>query len=61
MPDHDDLVTLFPQARDLKVHLGDQRAGGVIDVQCALGGFDTHRLRYAMGAEDEGRAIGHVG
>jgi hypothetical protein len=40
--------------------LGDQRAGGVEDVEAALFGFASHRLRHAVGAEDQGGAVGNL-
>ena len=44
----------------LHVHLGDQRTGGVEDLEMPLLGFLAHRLRHAVGAEDHGGAIGHL-
>jgi len=43
------------------MHLGDQRAGGVEDVEAALGRLAAHRLADAVGAEHQGRAGRHLG
>ena len=39
MADHDDLVSLLGEAAHLVVHLGDEGAGGVYDLQVAPGRF----------------------
>jgi hypothetical protein len=43
------------------MHLGHQRAGGIENVQAACLGLGTHRLRDAVGAENDGGAGGHFG
>ena len=47
-------------ARDFQMHLGHQRAGRVEHLQAAARGLGAHRLRDAVGAEDHGRAVGHL-
>ena len=50
--DQDDTVAVAGEANRLQMHLGDQRAGGVDDLQPPLAGFQPHRRRHAVGAED---------
>ena len=59
--DHDELVALARELGDLDVHLVDERAGRVEDREAARGRLLAHRLRHAVGAEDERRAGRHVG
>ena len=58
--DHDELVAFARQLGDLDVHLVHQRAGGVEDAEAALRRVGAHRLRHAVGAEDQRRAGRHV-
>ena len=46
-------------ARDFQVHLGHQRTGRVEHLQPATRGLAAHRLRHAVRAEDDRRAVGH--
>ena len=52
MADHHHLVARAQHARDLDVHLGDQRAGGVEHLEPAALGIGAHLLRHAVRAED---------
>ena len=54
--DHDHLAALVAHARDLHVHLGHQRAGGVEHLEAARVGLAAHVERHAVGREDHGRA-----
>ena len=45
--------------QSLEVHLGDQRTGGVNDLQLAGLGFVADRRRNAVGAENQHRAMGN--
>ncbi len=47
-------------ARDFHMHLGDQGTGGVENIQQAALGFLLYHARHAMGAENDGGAIGHL-
>src|SRR5690606_26251123 len=58
--DHDDLAAGGAHARDLDVHLGDQRAGGVEYLQAARLGFLAHGLGHAMGREHDDGAGGSL-
>jgi hypothetical protein len=49
------------EPRHLHVHLGHQRTGGVEHLEPAPRRFLAHRLRHAVGAEDQRGAIGHLG
>ncbi len=47
------------KAGDLHVHLRDQRAGGVEDLQAAPLRFLLHGGRHAVGGENDGGPVGH--
>jgi hypothetical protein len=47
-------------ARDFQMDLGHQRTGGVEHLQAASGGLGAHRLRDAVGAEDDGGVVRHL-
>ncbi len=57
--DQDAFATLLAEATDFEVHFGDQRTGRVEHPQAALIRFAAHRLRHAVGAENNGCIIGH--
>ena len=59
--DHDEFIALLGQLGHLHMHLGDQRAGGVEDLEAALGGLGAHRLADAVRAEHQRGAGRHVG
>ena len=59
--DHDEVVALARELGDLDVDLVHERAGRVEDREAALRRVLAHRLRHAVGAEDERRAYRHVG
>ncbi len=58
--DQQDVVVVAGEALGLVVHLGDQRAGGVDDLQLALGGSRVHGRRDAVGGEHHDRAFRHL-
>src|SRR6201999_4616762 len=60
-PDHHDRVTLGGEAARRDVHLGHQRAGRVDRPQAALGGVVVDYRGDAVGGEDDGRALRHLG
>ena len=60
VPDQQDVVVLGREALGLAVHLGDQRAGGVDDVQPALGGLLPDLRRHAVRGKDNDRALGDL-
>ena len=43
--DHDELVAFLGELGDLDVHLGDERAGGVEDLEAARARLAAHRLQ----------------
>ncbi len=51
--DHHDVEAVLAHLRDFDVHLGHERAGGVVHAQAARLGFRAHRLRHAVRAEDD--------
>ena len=57
--DQDDLAPGSSVAADFHVNLGDQRTGGVKNLEAALRRLLPHRARYAVGAENQGGAVGH--
>ena len=59
--DQHDRVALGGELLRLDVHLGDQRAGGVDRLQLARAGVRVHARRDAVGGEDDGLALGHLG
>ena len=61
MANHDELVAFLVQLGDFHVHLGDQRAGRVKDLEPARTGFPLNGLAHAVGAEHQRRARRHVG
>src|SRR5437762_1111305 len=58
--DQDDRVALARVANRLEVHLGHERARRVDHPQAAALGLPAHLRRDAVGAEDHGRAVGHL-
>ena len=59
MADQDHVEPVASVLADFHVHLGDERAGGVEHGEPAARGFLLDRARYAMRAEDHGRAVRH--
>jgi hypothetical protein len=58
--DQQDVVVVAGEPLGFVVHLGDQRAGGVDDLQLPLGGRDVHRRRDAVRGEHHDRALGNL-
>lgn len=58
MTDQQDVVVVPGEPPGLVVHLGDQRAGGVNDLQVALAGADVHRRRDPVRGEHHNRSSG---
>ena len=59
MPDQDHVEAVACVLAHFHVHLGDQRAGRVVDGEPAPLGFLLHPARHAVGAEDDRRAVRH--
>ena len=55
--DQDDVEPFARVARNLHVHLGDERTGRVEHAQAAAPCLGLHGLRNAVRAEDHGRAV----
>ena len=60
VPDERDLVAARRVAARLGVHLGDERAHGVDDLEPALGALLVDLRRDPVGRENDERALGHV-
>lgn len=60
MTDQQDVVVVPGEPPGLVVHLGDQRAGGVNDLQVALAGADVHRRRDPVRGEHHNRSLGNL-
>ena len=58
--DKDDGVAGLGVAARLRMHLGDERAGGVDRGQGPLPGLAAHGRRDPVGGEDDGRSLRHV-
>src|SRR6185369_190909 len=58
--DHDELIALARQLGHLHVDLAHQRAGRIEDREASFRRLLAHRLRHAVGAEDERRARRHL-
>jgi hypothetical protein len=59
--DEDDRVAVRGELLGLHVHLRHERTGGVDRGEAADLGVRVHRGRYAVGREDDGLALGHLG
>jgi len=60
MPDHHHFESRGEHLRDLDMHLGHQRAGGVEHVQAARLGLAPYQLRHAVRAEDHRASGGNL-
>ena len=60
VPNQNALAAVSAVTRDLDMHFGDQRAGGIEYPQPARGGFLAHRLRHAVRAEYDDAVVGHL-
>ena len=58
--DEDDVKALAGVADDFVVNLGDEGAGGVVDDEVAGGGGVADARGDAVGAEDDGLALGDL-
>ena len=58
--DHDDLASLLAHARDFRVHLGHEGAGGIEHAQPARVGLAANREGHAVGGKDDGAARRNV-
>src|SRR6516162_2004906 len=59
VPDEHNAVALAGEFDGLQVHFGDQRTGGVNDLEMALPGVASHGRSYSVRAEDGARAGRH--
>ncbi len=57
--DQHDAEAVAGEPHGFQVHLGDQRTGGVDDIQSALLRLPADRRRHAVGAENGPRPSGH--
>ncbi len=60
MADEDEGAAFASKAESLEMNLGDQRAGGINDAECALLSLFADAGRNAVGAEDEYCAFGNL-
>src|SRR4051794_16941454 len=58
--DQQDVVVVAGEPPRLRVHLGDQRAGGIDRLEAPPVGLLVHDRRDTVGAEHDGRALGHL-
>ena len=58
--DHDDVVAFLAHLGHFHVHLGDQRTGGVEDLQATTGSLGPHGARHAVGGKDHRGAVRHL-